>query len=229
MELEVVLTCEHARPGIPPKVESTLGFDNTLLNSHQGFDDMAFDFAKALESETDGTLFHYPYSRLFIDANRDVASPQFYGAYAEQLQATDMAYLLDAYWNYRRSIFDHVEASLNSGKRVVAISVHSFVAIYKGQPRQTELGLLFRPSIQKELQLAEHIRSTLGRLDPRLAIHFNRPYQGHTDCFLNDLSDHYANNDNYTGLFLELSQKIQLKDWLVKAPRLAQSFLQYKI
>lgn len=209
LEIRFVLTCEHADFRIPPELKKTVDLPKEVLRSHRGWDRGAYEAAKVMRDYLRKfhpvELFHFPFTRLLIDANRTLENDKALSKAARKLAAEERSRLTSSYTGYRRRVEKHVAAKPKRAK-VIVLSVHSFTPVMKGRERATDIGLLFRKKIGKELRFAEAVRAGLKKTTGR-TVHFNRPYRGHTDCFLNDLCDRHLNDENVVGLFIEFNQK----------------------
>lgn len=211
LKTKIIFTCEHAFYNGPKALSDV--FPKSLLKSHYGWDEGAKSITESLASKTKGKVFLFPWSRLFIDANRRLNNKAIHPKNLELFGGSTQRLIKD-YENYRKSIFSQIKKELDNKNKVLIFSVHSFVPTFKDKKRKTDLGLLFRPGIKKELLLAQNTKKYLKKENHKLNIHFNRPYRGHTDCFLNDLLDKYKSNSHVNGLFLEFNQSLLKK----KAP-----------
>tara|TARA_R110002073_G_scaffold293869_1_gene459549 strand:+ start:2725 stop:3432 length:708 start_codon:yes stop_codon:yes gene_type:complete len=205
----IILTCEHANYLTPEFINPENQFSKKILESHLGWDKGAFDVCIDLKKSLKADFYFFPISRLYIDANRskmkNIQSPLF-----QALQPSEQKNLLIQYYKYRAKVTERINQSLTKKQNVFIFSIHSFVPIFKGKKRKTDFGILFRPKIAKENLLAQSLRKELITSfgNQSFNIHFNRPYRGHTDCFLNDLLDANIRNKKANGLFLEFNQKI---------------------
>ncbi len=207
-----ILTCEHAKPWAP----HYLKIPQRVLNSHQGYDAGALELCEAMKPLLQAKLFKSVVSRLVVDCNRNIKSPDLFSEYTKHLSSAEKHEFIKKYYEpYRHSVIQDV-------KRIpptIAISVHSFTPLWKGVTRPTDIGILYRPSKKKERNLALSLQKEL-KTNCGLKIHMNRPYSGITDCFLNDVLDHYNREPQFNGLFLELNQRLLKKSNIQKMAHL---------
>ncbi len=205
-EIRWIITVEHAGHAIPKDYEPAFRrVAQRVRTSHLAWDFGALRLAEKLAKGLGGELFQAPVSRLLIDTNRSLTSPQLFSSYTKDWSESLRTELIERYYTpYRKSVEACVSRSLSHPVRV--LSVHSFVPILNGYRRSTQIGLLFRPYILKELAWASCLQKQIRRLRPAWAVHKNRPYRGFTDCFLNDLSDARLRHPGFVGLFLEANQ-----------------------
>lgn len=172
-----VLVCDHASHRIPRKL-GTLGLDETRLRDHIGWDPGAARVARRLSALLDAPLLLSGYSRLVIDCNRPLASPQSIAEHSDGvsvpgnqgLSADQRDIRVDSLF---RSYHDAISHLLDSRahRPTLLLSIHSFTPILNGQSRPWHLGL----SYWKDPGLAALLRGALS-MDQNLCIGDNAPY-----------------------------------------------------
>lgn len=210
LKTKIILTCEHAGYEIPAFLKDKITISKEKLLSHEGWDAGAFEVCEHLQKQYKAKVFSNHTTRLVIDYNRNLKNKAIKASTQKLISQTELDRLISDYSKYRYKISKEVETALAKGQRLLVISVHSFTPIFKGKTRSTEIGILYRNQIEKEVLLAQNIKSNLSNTN--FKIHFNRPYRGNTDCFLNDLLDQYVDNERVNGLFLEFNQKLLKKE-----------------
>lgn len=209
LKIKFIFTVEHAGRETPSGMAEACGIKEPQLLSHRGFDEGALQAAVMLSGLFPGSkVFSFPWTRLLIDANRNPKTAL--QARSAKLSASQKQFLLKAYKEYRNSVYDFLDSTFESrpADRMVIVSVHSFTPVLKGKVRPTELGLLYRPQKFFEKKFANILRQSLVQnLKFSWVTHFNRPYLGSTDCFLNDVLDRYP---QCAGVFLEFNQRVLL-------------------
>lgn len=204
---QFLFLCEHAshslprwaRPFFPKKTKK-------ILESHKGWDEGAPHLARILSRGLKGSLHSGTHSRLLLDLNRSVHSKNLWSHWSKKMpEVLKKKALLEFYVPYREHAGRDLARLVRRGP-VGIFAVHSFVPVLNGKTRSTDVGLLFHHASEKERFLAESLRFYLRRQLPDWKIHFNLPYRGFTDCFLNDLSEQYQTNSDVVGLFLEFNQ-----------------------
>lgn len=206
-EHHFLFTCEHAYPNVPQSMSQSVTIPKGILNSHKSYDPGALDTAKFLAHQLQGKYFDFPWSRLAIDANRNLKSKNIFSPWSRQLDLKKKNSLIKDYLRYRNEVTQTVEKLIkNKENKICVISCHSFTPIFNGKNRKTDLGILFRPGNKKEIHLAQHLKKSFQQTN--FAVHFNLPYRGHTDCFLNDILDNHLKSPQVTGCFLEINQRI---------------------
>jgi predicted N-formylglutamate amidohydrolase len=138
---KILLVCDHASNAIPRRL-GTLGLTDADLATHIAWDPGAAWVARRLAELLDAPLVLAGYSRLVIDCNRPLASPQ---SIAEQsagvpvpgnqnLSAHDRAVRVDElFWPYQRTIARLLD---DRGSRTTTLlAIHSFTPVLAGQVR----------------------------------------------------------------------------------------------
>ncbi len=232
MKPKVLITCEHADFRIPDFAKSKIPDEyqpNKLKANHESYDKHALEISRLVKDnllacglKTD--LLFYPFTRLILDANRTESNKNFYSKVSKFLNKSELTKIKQTYNFYLKSCNSWVEKNLKKGP-VFIFSIHTFSPIYKDKKRRTDIGILFRNSISKELQLAQKIQKKLKNNHSDIKVHRNLPYRGHTDCLLNSILDCYKKNQNVNGIFFEFNQNYLDKDIKLKAELVSQSLL----
>lgn len=211
MRPKLILTCEHADYQVPPFIsKSQLHLTHELLKSHRGWDQGALALAKALQLEPSAKLFSFSTTRLLVDANRTVGGLNDLPRLSQACDLKQKQKLLELHRRYREELNQFAQREAKKSRPIFILSVHSFTPVLDGRKRKTDIGLLFRPRIAKELEFAKGLKKNLKRqsFTSNLNIHMNLPYRGFTDCCLNDVLDQYLKHQHVNGLFLEVNQRL---------------------
>jgi predicted N-formylglutamate amidohydrolase len=242
-----LFTCEHAQPGIPTGWSTPEWLSQDALSSHRAWDPGAAELTHRLAHALEGEAFTFPITRLLIDANRNPVKALSIAS-KRRLSAAQLGELQDLYRNYRNTVQARIgqliqEAPTHGEDLIRIISVHSFTPILNGKRRKTDVGLLFRTNHPDEASLAQNFRThlyheasaqplketvqALTATPGRIGVHFNLPYRGFTDCFINDLLDAKRREHRLTGLMLEVNQTLlstapsahAISQWIARALR----------
>ncbi|MEC9282064.1 MAG: N-formylglutamate amidohydrolase, partial [Bdellovibrionota bacterium] len=196
MKTKIILTCEHAGYEIPAFLNRKIKIPRKKLHSHEGWDAGAFEICEFLKSKYNAKVFSNHITRLIIDYNRNLNNQAMKPTIRKLLTESEVFTLINDYQKYRSKIETEVEKSLSKGQKVIILSIHSFSPIFNDKTRTTEIGILFRKDIPKELSLAKDLKKIL--IKSGYKTHFNKPYRGNTDCLLNDILDKYKNEEEIT-------------------------------
>jgi predicted N-formylglutamate amidohydrolase len=217
----ILITCEHADYKIPKFIKSELPEyigPNKLKASHQAYDKYAYEVALTMKNEfknlgIKSDMISYPYTRLILDANRTKKNKGFYSKLSTYLTPNELKKIELEYDKYVKKCESLIKKNIKL-RDVYVFSIHSFTPRFNGKIRKTDLGVLFRTKVNKELSLAKDLQRELKLNNPKIKAHKNLPYRGHTDCFSNYILDQHLNNQNVNGLFFEFNQnyiKLNLK------------------
>ena len=210
MSPKIILTCEHGGSEVSSSLRKRLLVNTEELNSHHSLDFGAAKVCSKLKSNKHVTAHINLLSRLLIDMNRRPEDFKKKSKYLLKrgLTKDDLIIPLKKYNAYRKETEDSIKSAISLKQPFYIFSVHSFVPIFKGQKRATDIGILFRTDKNKEANLAKRLKGHF-KADQSLNglnIYYNRPYRGHTDCFLNDLLDNYGKSSYCLGgCFLEFN------------------------
>jgi len=147
----IALVCEHASKRIPRSL-ANLGLDAPLLDSHIAWDPGALEVARGLSENLDAPLVAVRFSRLVYDCNRPPEAgdailetsefgpvPGNIGLAAED--RTERARCL--YYPFHETVDEVLrKVERTAGRPPVLITVHSFTAVYRGNHREVEIGVL---------------------------------------------------------------------------------------
>lgn len=172
----LLLVCEHAGQAIPAAL-GDLGVASHDLQRHIAYDLGAERVARKMAARLDATLVLQRYSRLVIDCNRPVGSPQ---SVPEISDGTVVPANLDISSEARaarvREIFtpfhDMVSRLIAERRPRAVFAIHSFTPVMQGFARPWALGFLFRHDKATSMLLAE----TIGKAHPDLTVGLNEPY-----------------------------------------------------
>lgn len=146
----VVLVCEHASNRVPVAL-GRLALDDSVLESHVGWDIGALAVARAVSAALDATLVHQRFSRLVYDCNRPPEAADAMPASSERyeipanraLGETERARRTnEIYRPFHAAVGAALDGKLDRGIPPVLVTVHSFTRIYYGRRRSVDLGIL---------------------------------------------------------------------------------------
>jgi predicted N-formylglutamate amidohydrolase len=146
-----VLVCEHASNRIP-KALGTLGLKDEDLKRHIAWDIGAEGTARILARLLDAPLILQRYSRLVFDCNRPPESEGAMPALSEVFDipgnrnltpSARLARTTEIARPFHHAIETFLDARASAGKHTILTSVHSFTPVYKGKPRDLDVGFLF--------------------------------------------------------------------------------------
>ena len=204
MEYKLLITCEHAGNQIPQKYQSHFEQAFNVLNSHEGWDPGAWDAANYLSNALDCKLFGCHTSRLLVETNRSLNSPNLFSRYTIPLSEVDKKSIIDEFYlPYRQK----VESEISQTKKpVLHLSIHTFTPKLNSEERRVDIGLLFDPGRENESKFSQAYQKNLKELLPSFHIGLNEPYLGIDDGFTTHLRGIYSDTE-YLGIEVEINQK----------------------
>jgi predicted N-formylglutamate amidohydrolase len=178
----LVLICDHASKRVP-RVLDDLGLTPEQLDDHIGWDPGAAEVARQLSKNLDAPLILSGYSRLVIDCNRPLQSPQSIpeqsaGVHVprnQNLSAEDRALRVNhLFIPYHNAI--HQLLTSRQDRPAVFLSIHSFTPNLNGELRPWNIGISF----WRDDRLATALISALKKID-NILVGDNEPYAIDTD------------------------------------------------
>lgn len=204
MSYALLITCEHAGNLVPKKYKSLFSNSEDVLNSHEGWDPGAWDVAQYLGDQLNVLPIGCHTTRLLIESNRSINSPQLFSRFTAHLNDDEKKLLIDQIYNpYRQPVQLKIE---QLPKPVLHLSIHSFTPVYHGKKREVELGLLYDPKRPSEHHFCQSLQNELTAIVQDIHVRHNEPYLGIDDGFTSYLRSLYG-DDQYLGIEIEISQK----------------------
>ena len=174
-----VVVCDHASNRIPRRLGSLgLGIDD--LATHIAWDPGAADVARRLAELLDAPLVLSGYSRLVIDCNRPLGSPESIieesggipvPGNRELTEAGRAARVEALFHTYHRAITDVLDRRLAARRPSLLLSIHSFTPSLNGSRRPWHLAF----SYGRDGRLAGLLLDVFSR-DRDILVGDNQPY-----------------------------------------------------
>ncbi|MCC5989562.1 MAG: N-formylglutamate amidohydrolase [Pararhodobacter sp.] len=178
----VVLICEHGGR-LVPRALNQLGLEPEAFDRHIGWDIGAAGVAREMSALLDAPLLLQRYSRLVIDCNRSVRSPDLIPEVADGTPVPGNRNLSAAARQARydailKPFHDSVAQLLDSRadqQDTVLLMIHSFTPrlMSRGEERPMHLGLLFN----RDPRLGRALVAAVQADNPHLIVAENAPYQ----------------------------------------------------
>lgn len=206
MDVDIIITCEHAGNNIPESYRHLFPAATTaILASHRGWDPGAWEVATFLADRLNAPLYGCHTSRLLIEVNRSLHHPELFSEFTASLGAEDKEILIqEVYRPYRDTVIERMKRGTG---HVLHLSLHSFTPVLYGKVRAMEIGLLFDPANPWEAACCDFIRGSLQHSLPAIRVAFNEPYKGVDDGFTTSLRKAFLSGE-YAGIEIELNQKL---------------------
>lgn len=205
-----LITCEHGGKRIPASFRSLFHGCDALLKTHRGYDPGALLMARDLARCFAAPRVTSTVSRLLIDLNRSLGHPQLFSQATRDAPATQRTQIIkEHYLPYRQRVEHLVRQAVLAGRRAVHISSHSFTPVLDGKVRHVDVGLLYDPGREGEVDLCARWKTLLAAAAPGLRVRRNYPYAGKGDGLTSYLRKRFR-SDAYVGIELEVNQGIVL-------------------
>lgn len=174
---QAVLVCDHASNRVP-RALAGLGLTGDQLGRHIAWDPGAAAVARGLADRLDATLLLGGYSRLVIDLNRPLASPE---SIAERSDGVTVpgnltlgagarsARVATFFAPYHREIARVLDA--RRGRATLLYSIHSFTPQLDGEERPWHLGVACGRDPRLARAMHRALAATAG-----LCVGYNQPY-----------------------------------------------------
>ena len=225
-KVALVLSCEHAGKTVPAKYRKLFKGKQSVLDSHRGWDPGAIELARAIAKETGAPLVANTVSRLVVETNRSVPSPQLFSEFTRKLPREEKNALLKSHYHpHRGAVEAVVKSALRTHARVVHVGVHTFTPVLNGKKRTTDIGLLFDPARKAEEDFCEVWLHALHWEAPLLRVKKNYPYKGSSDGLTTALRKKFAAS-RYVGIEIEVNQALAVgpaRRWTDIPNRIARS------
>jgi predicted N-formylglutamate amidohydrolase len=202
----ILITCEQGSNRIPAPYLPLFRTYRTLLDSHCGYDPGALQLARDLADAFGATLVASTTSRLLIDLNRSLGHPRLYSEPTRGLSAEARAEIAIRHFRpYRAEVERRIGRAVATGKRAIHLSCHSFTPVFRGDVRRADVGLLYDPARQGEVELCARWKRFLEIVQPDLEVRRNYPYAGNNDGLTTSLRRLFGPR-TYLGVENEINQ-----------------------
>lgn len=202
----ILVSCEHGGNGIPVRYRSLFSGHEAVLRTHRGYDLGALPLAKQIAAALSAPLHAATISRLLVDLNRSPRHPKLFSEFTKPLTRHARQEILERYYlPYRTEVEAGAGDAISDGRRVIHLSSHSFTPELDGDVRNADIGLLYDPKRQEEVDLCRRWQAALKEQAPALKVRMNYPYAGSADGLTAALRKRFS-PDAYVGIELELNQ-----------------------
>ncbi len=216
MKFAFLISCEHAFNTIPEEFKNVF-IPETIIHSHYGYDEGAYDLAKFLYESLNYNqklLIHSTITRLLIDYNRSLDNPKIFSKFSKYLSKNQKELLIKNYKIFRERSYRFISDCIQKNFLVIHFSIHSFVSVFKSKYRKTEIGILYDPRNFLEKKFAKELKK---KLSPYIC-HLNLPYRGYTDGHTTQLRQMFK--EKYIGIEFEINQNFVKKNQVGKSIKL---------
>jgi predicted N-formylglutamate amidohydrolase len=202
----LLLSCEHFTNAIPKEYKHLFKYNQSLLQTHSGWDIGMPETIVFLEKELAINCFKASASRLVVDLNRSIGHPNLFSPFTKILTKQEKSDILNQYYHpYRDKIEKLVSNKLKQDIPVLHLALHSFTPNLNGDERNADIGILYDPKSPSELLFAKSFKNEMKKSSIDCKIRYNYPYLGIADSFPTYLRRKYGTQ--YAGVELEINQK----------------------
>jgi predicted N-formylglutamate amidohydrolase len=205
-----VFTCEHASDRLQLGIDAS-DSDRRLLADHWGSDLGAADVTRELVRRLGGQAVLARFSRLIIDANRDLDSPGLIldnaggvsESFNERVGAPERRRRIDGLFTpFHRAVEQALDARLRAEAPFHLVSVHSFTPLFGGERRDFDIGVLFDDHDEEAARVAAALA------ERGFASALNKPYSGKAPDGLIYSAKRHARRAGVKYLELEIRQDL---------------------
>jgi predicted N-formylglutamate amidohydrolase len=192
---------------VPAEFRHLFDGRHELLQTHRGWDPGALTLAREMAAAFDAPLFFTETTRLLIDANRSLRTPDLHSEITRPLPLAERREIARRYWQpHRERVEGWVRHAVAAGHAVLHVASHSFTPELKGRVRTADVGFLYDPRRPGEADFSRRWLTALQALRPDLRLRRNYPYLGRSDGLTLRLRREHA-PERYVGIELEVNQR----------------------
>ncbi|MEC8474796.1 MAG: hypothetical protein VXZ38_09110 [Planctomycetota bacterium] len=183
---------------VPERVESTL--------EQLEIDPFALEITHKIASSLDASVIHHRYPLEMVDVTKDLNQRRLFGGPFQRLQKSAQNRLLEeVHQSYFEDLSSVIESKLKSDGFVIHFSVRTFPLKSKGTVRRTDVGFLYDPSRQDEVDLCSDLADDIWYRAPMLKVRRNYPRRGSEVGITRRLRNRFSGSD-YLGIELWLNR-----------------------
>ncbi|MEO1527396.1 MAG: N-formylglutamate amidohydrolase [Planctomycetota bacterium] len=192
IHVTILITCETSGDAVLPWMESACAVGDAAA-----IDVCGGRAASWMADQLHAPRLCFRYRRDLIDASLSLGHRRLFGPHATQLSDDDKLRVIEsAYRPYRDQVGSAVRRMLEEFSFVLHLSVRSFAAKHHGAFRRTDVGLLYDPSREAELNLCVDWIDELYEMNPNVRVRRNYPRRGTVDSLTRSLrreipAEHY--------------------------------------
>ena len=162
--------------------------------------------SRRLAESLGAPLIENEYSLDCVDVTRSIHHRQLFSSSSRQLDAMQRAKVLDQiYYPYRERVRSAIAMGLRQSPILIHLSVRTFAASSKGHMRRTDVGLLYDPCREDEVDFCLDWIDDLYEIAPMLRVRRNYPRRGTQDSITRAMRAEFSNQP-YIGIELALNR-----------------------
>ncbi len=183
---------------VPETIEATL--------EHLEIDPFALGIAQKIASSLDASFIYHRYPLEMVDVTKELKQRRLFSGPFQRLQKSAQNRLLEeVHQSYFEDLSSVIESKLKSDGFVIHFSVRTFPLKSKGTVRRTDVGFLYDPSRQDEVDLCSDLADDMWYRAPMLKVRRNYPRRGSEVGMTRRLRNRFSGSD-YLGIELWLNR-----------------------
>ncbi|MEL6107983.1 MAG: N-formylglutamate amidohydrolase [Planctomycetota bacterium] len=215
--MTILISCETSGSAVLPWIE--LPRDAETFASFDGCGGRA---ARRMADQLNAPCLLYPYRRDLVDAALSLGHRNLFGPTAAKLKDHEKSRVIDsAYIPYRERVQMSVRKILDQFSFVLHLSIRSFAARDRGRFRRTDVGLLYDPSREAELNLCIDWIDEMYEMNHNVRVRRNYPRRGTVDSLTKSMRSLFP-PEHYMGVEVWLNRA-----WVARDVRLRDEALWY--
>lgn len=207
MATQLIISCEHAGNDVPGEYRHLFKHDRETLETHRGIDIGALKLTNTIADKMQQEPYLHTVTRLLVDLNRSVQSPTLFSEFTRDEPLSVREDIFEKYYRpHREKVQQEIQEVINQEDRALHVGIHTFTPVWEGKEREVDIGFLFDPTREGELEFCRQWRKELAGRANGLRLRMNQPYRGTMDGFTTYLRRKYSPQD-YMGMEIEVSQR----------------------
>lgn len=206
--MALLITCENGGHLIPARVwEAWHRHGSRLPSRREMITQPAADWAaRALGQITGASVQTCAFSSLVVNVDHSLTHRHLFSRYARSLPESLRQNLIRTiYEPYRQRVRECLHRMIEGNGYVVHLAMHSFPLYRNHKPRRTDVGLVYDPSREEELDLAIEWYEEMYDEIPWLRVRRNYPVRGRRDSLIRAFRQEFPES-RYLGLEVHLNQ-----------------------
>ena len=169
-------------------------------------DPFALEITHKIASSLDASSFYHRHPLEMVDVTKELNQRRLFGGPFTRLQKSAQNRLLEeVHQSYFEDLSSVIESKLKSDGFVIHFSVRTFPLKSKGTVRRTDVGFLYDPSRQDEVDLCSDLADDMWYRAPMLKVRRNYPRRGSEVGMTRRLRNRFSGSD-YLGIELWLNR-----------------------
>lgn len=211
----ILISCETSGSAVLPWLEPLRDAESLpVVDSWGGL------AASRMANQLHAPCLVYSYRRDLIDATLSLGHRRLFGSTTSRLTDDEKRRVIDsAYLPYRERVEKAVHQILDQFSFVLHLSIRSFAAKHRGSPRRSDVGLLYDPAREAELNLCIDWIDEMYEMNHNVRVRRNYPRRGTVDSLTKAMRNVFP-AEQYMGVEVWLNRA-----WVARDVRLRDEAL----